>query len=138
MTPYRLIEHTADGGLVIEAANAEALFAEAALALADQVVDRRSLRAVESRTVTAEAMDWTDLMINWLREVLYLMNGEQWLVKEAAVETLSETRLSARLAGESFDPARHALKSEIKAVTYHQARVDHQGGLWRARVILDL
>ncbi len=138
MSPYRLIEHTADGGLLVEAPEPAALFAEAALALADQIADRETVRAVEQRVLSVRGADWTDLMVNWLREVLYLFNGEQWLVKAVRITAIAETHLTARLEGEAFDLRRHELKEEIKAVTYHQAGVRSEARRWQARVIFDL
>lgn len=138
MTPYRLIEHTADGGLVVEAASVEALFAEAGLALTAQIVDPARIRVRQWRKMAVDGSDWTDLMVNWLRELLYLFNGELWLAGQVDVERLTPVGLEARLGGEAFDPARHEVKNEIKAITYHQADVKNEGGLWRAQVIFDL
>jgi SHS2 domain-containing protein len=54
------------------------------------------------------------------------------------VSDISETRVIAQLAGEPYDEQRHAFESEVKAVTYHQLEVRHDGEGWRGRVILDL
>ena len=48
------------------------------------------------------------------------------------------TALTAELAGEPYAPARHDVRTEVKAVTYHQLSVTRQAGGWVARVILDL
>jgi len=47
-------------------------------------------------------------------------------------------RLKALLRGETYDPARHRIKQEIKAVTYHQAAVEKTAAGWRARVVFDV
>jgi SHS2 domain-containing protein len=54
------------------------------------------------------------------------------------IETIDETRLSARLAGERLDYDRHEFETEIKAVTYHQLTVRQENGRWSARVIFDV
>jgi SHS2 domain-containing protein len=138
LTPYRLIEHTADGGMVVEAATAEALFAEAALALMDQIVDPRAIQVRQWRVLAVSGADWTDLMVNWLRELLYLFNGELWLAGQVNMGPLAPHGLEARLGGEAFDETRHEVKNEIKAVTYHRAEVKWADGRWRAQVIFDL
>ncbi|HDI60483.1 MAG TPA: archease [Desulfobacteraceae bacterium] len=138
MTPYLPIEHTADGGLTVEAATAEALFAEAALALVAQIVDPVHIQVRQWRELALGGADWTDLMVNWLREVLYLFNGELWLAGKVEMGRLAPAGLAARLGGEAFDRTRHDVKNEIKAVTYHQARVKFENGRWRAQVIFDL
>ncbi|MGZ3608142.1 MAG: archease [Syntrophales bacterium] len=42
------------------------------------------------------------------------------------------------MAGEPFDPAKHTINTEIKAVTYHQAAVKEAQGMWTGRVIFDV
>ena len=46
--------------------------------------------------------------------------------------------LVAKLTGEAYDPSRHEIKVEIKAVTYHQLTIKQEGGQWVGRVILDI
>jgi SHS2 domain-containing protein len=46
--------------------------------------------------------------------------------------------MKARARGEVFQEERHVIKTEIKAVTYHQIQVKEEKGSWRARIILDL
>ena len=82
--------------------------------------------------------DWADLMINWLREILYLWNGKERLVKSADITSLSETRLTAQVPFDPYDPDRHVIKTEIKAVTYHQIQVKRTPSGWTARIIFDI
>lgn len=124
--------------MVVEAATAEALFAEAALALMDQIVDPRAIQVRQWRVLAVSGADWTDLMVNWLRELLYLFNGELWLAGQVNMGPLAPHGLEARLGGEAFDETRHEVKNEIKAVTYHRAEVKWADGRWRAQVIFDL
>jgi len=42
------------------------------------------------------------------------------------------------MRGERFDAARHPLKVQVKAVTYHGLEVARDEGGWRARVIFDI
>ncbi len=42
------------------------------------------------------------------------------------------------VVGEPYDPSRHTVLAQIKAVTYHQVRVAQDAGEWSARVILDV
>ena len=136
--PYRLIDHTADFGIEVFAGDAGALFSEAARAMFDQVVDRRRLDGEGRRPVVVTGTDWTDLMVNWLRELLYLWNGERILVRRVAIRGIAPDRISATALVDKYDPARHDIESEIKAVTYHQARVVPGPGRWSARVIFDV
>ena len=50
-----------------------------------------------------------------------------------------EAGLTATAFGEPFDPARHGIGREVKAVTYHGLSVERQpDGTWLAEVIVDI
>jgi hypothetical protein len=40
-----------------------------------------------------------------------------------------------KLTGEQFDPRRHLMLTELKAVTYHQLNLARAGGEWKARIV---
>jgi len=134
---YELIDHTADMGIHVFGGNAEDLFQNAAMALMDQLVETAGLFAREEKRITIEGNDWPDLMVNWLREILYLWAGEEILVQSVQIETIAENSLAAHLWVDPFSSGRHTLKTEIKAVTYHQAQTFDTGSRWEARVIFD-
>ena len=48
------------------------------------------------------------------------------------------SRLHAVLETVPFNPERHEIINEIKAVTYHQIEVAEKGDHWEAQVIFDL
>ncbi len=135
---YRIIDHTADTGIAVSAADGRSLFENAALALFDLLTDLDRVVGTETLNLTVAGQDWPDLMVNWLRELLYLWVGREFLVKAVRVHGLDEYRLSATLAVERFDPERHVIKTEIKAVTYHQLAVASGPGGWRAQIIFDI
>jgi SHS2 domain-containing protein len=135
---YRLIDHTADTGVVLEAADGPSLFENAAFALFDLLTDLKRVEGRQSLTLGVTGQDWPDLMVAWMRELLYLWVGRGLLVGSARVEGLEEFRLGATLAVEPFDPRRHAIKTEIKAVTYHQLAVTSGPEGWRARIVFDI
>ena len=84
---YRFMDHTADFRLEIFGLDAGDLFVQAAGALTDLIVDPKPLQGRHQRTLTVSGDDWADLMVNWLRELLYLWNGEQLLVRDVTAPT---------------------------------------------------
>jgi SHS2 domain-containing protein len=52
--------------------------------------------------------------------------------------TVTETGLKGRAWGEPLDPTRHVLAHEVKAITYHELRVEQEGDEWVAEVIVDI
>jgi SHS2 domain-containing protein len=138
MKPYHAFDHTADLGLVITGASEADLFANAAYAVFDIITDLDRVEARETRRIVAEGDSREDLLINFLREILYLYNGERWLLKGLRIIQLSEKGLEAEVRGELFDSGKHEICKEIKAVTYHQAQVSQTPAGWTARVIFDV
>lgn len=138
MKPYQPFDHTADLGLVIRGANEEDLFANAAFAVFDIITDLGRVEARETRRILVEGDSREDLLINFLREVLYLYNGERWLMKGLRVTRVGERVLEAEALGEPFDGQKHEICKEIKAVTYHQAEIRKTPDGWTARVIFDV
>jgi SHS2 domain-containing protein len=96
------------------------------------------LKGRDSCNITASGEDWSDLMINWLREILYLWNGREMLVKSVQILSLSENKISAKIYFDAYMPDRHTIKTEIKAVTYHQILVKSSPSGWEAQIIFDI
>ena len=135
-------DHTADIGFDLEAGSLAELYVEAAAAFTDTIADLETVRQVEERQLQVVAEDPETLMVNWLEELLFCLDSDQFLVSRAEIE-LDELEgggleLSAWVAGERFDPDRHPANVAIKGVTYHQLAVRRDGDRWRARVILDI
>ena len=135
---YHLIDHTADFGIQVFGTDSRELFSNAALALFDVITEMDELNGDDSCDITSSGEDWSDLMINWLREILYLWNGREMLVKSVQVLSLSEHNISARIYFDAYLPDRHTIKTEIKAVTYHQIQVKRSPSGWKAQIIFDI
>ena len=135
---YKLIDHTADFGIQVFGADSQELFTNAALALFDVITETDMLKSLDSCNITASGEDWSDLMVNWLREILYLWNGKEMLVKAVQILSLSEKKISAKIYFDAYMPDRHIINTEIKAVTYHQIQVKSSPSGWEARVIFDI
>ena len=135
---YELIDHTADFGILVHGSRVEDLFHHAALALMDQLVEAATPCERQTRQLLVEGSDWPDLMVNWLREILFLWVGEERLVRSVQIEALTSNKLSAQVQTEVYASQYHVIKTEIKAVTYHQIQVADRGHRWEARIIFDI
>ena len=145
MPNYKFFDHTADIGVEISGRTKKELFANAAKALFDVLIENKDSKSksVEKtqkrqRTLTVDGADMEDLLINFLREILYLFNGEEWVVSHCKIMEYGNKRLKAQLIGEPYKKKKHSIKSEIKAVTYSGLSVEKQKSGWRARVIFDV
>lgn len=138
MAPYRLLEHTADIGLLASAASIEELFAEAARGLLLLLGGAPPARPQLEQVVEVAAGDREELLVNWLNELLFLLETRRFYLAECRIEALTPTRLRATLYGEALDLSRHTFARDAKAVTHHRLLLEEQNGTWQARVYVDL
>jgi SHS2 domain-containing protein len=136
---YREIEHTADVGLELEAPDLKAAFELAAASMFDLMCDLDGVGDDVSRTVRVRARDadLENMMVRWLSELLFVFATEGLLLSRFDVRKLTRDAIEADVAGERYDPSRHAFKTELKAVTYHDMAVEEVDGRWHVRVIFD-
>jgi len=135
---YTLIDHTADFGIHVFGENEKALFENAGLAMFELLVDAGRPGECRRRIVVVEGSDWPDLMVNWLRELLYLWTGEENILRSIEVEELTPYRITAQVNLEPFQAEQHSILNEIKAVTYHQIQAGPKGDHWEAKIIFDI
>ncbi|HON58978.1 MAG TPA: archease [Smithella sp.] len=143
MSNYKFFDHTADIGIEVTGRTRKALFVNASDALFDVMIENRAGRGTENaqghrRSITVEGTDVAELLVNFLRELLYLFNGEKFITGRCDITRLSSQVLEASLAGELFDSGKHLIKIEIKAVTYSGLIVEKIKKGWRARIIFDV
>jgi len=136
--PYQTFDHTADLGILVQAESSIALFEEAARALSEQICGPRPFKATGETRVKVTGRDWPDLMINWLRELLYLVNGKNLVFGPIGIQVLNEFSLEAVVPVDNAGCSPHDMVNEIKAVTYHQLQVEPRADGWQARIIFDI
>jgi SHS2 domain-containing protein len=136
--PYTLLDHTADLKIRVSGTDPADLFKNAGLALFDLITRPDRLKPGEVIEVSVIGDDAADLMVNYLRELLYLWTGEEKLVDRIEIVHLSDNAVSARVSADCYQPERHEIRHEIKAVTYHQIEVSRTGDGWQAMVVFDV
>lgn len=140
---YQLLEHTADLFVRYEAPDLAGLFAVAAQSLGELTFGSQQVRTAESRHVAIGPEKLSELFLDWLRELLYLLSTEGFCVARAQVELSLEREpdcysLKAELLGEPVDSARHTARLEIKTPTYHRYRIESGESGWQADVLFDV
>ena len=134
---FEFIDHTADAGIRVEAPTLEDLFETAGLAFSELVTSVDSLDCRVERRFKLQEDDIETLLVSWLHELLYLLDTEDLVFGRFQVK-LHDFSLEAVAWGEGFDPNIHTIKTEIKAVTYHQLEVVKSDRGWQAQVIFDI
>ncbi len=138
MKRFEILDHTADIGIIAYGEDLKTLFQNAGRVFFHLITDLRKVKRRAERRINIEGESLDRLMVDWLSELLYLHDVENLLFKEFKVESVGEDGLKAVAKGEPFQEGGHAIKTEIKAVTYHRIEVRQEKGYWRAQVILDL
>ena len=104
MTLYKLIDHTADLGMEVTGRTKRELFTKAALSLMDIVVERKGTPSgLQEKALTIEGSDPADLLINFLREILYLFNAEAVIIGKCEITKCGNKTLDARLWLEPYN-----------------------------------
>lgn len=155
---FSFFDHTGDIGVRLEGRTLDDLFESAAAAFTETITDPATIEPRRPVAITLESSALDLLLVDWLSELLYRFEVEQFLVgavqahvgsnpggngsnaaaaKDAATATAVPS-LQATLVGEPFDASRHAVKVLVKAITYHALEVHQDAHGWHATVVLDI
>ena len=135
---HELFEHTADLGLRATAPDLNALFAEMAACLVSAMVeDPASVQPTQEVRIEIAGIDRDYLLFDWLKELLLRFETDRMLFASCEVN-VTESGLNATVRGETYDLARHVLSHEVKAITYHELKVEKTADGWLAEVIVDI
>jgi SHS2 domain-containing protein len=136
---YRITKRQSELAVRVIGNSQADLFANSALALFDvMVADVGNIESKERLPLEVEGTDRDDLMVNWVRELLYLYQGSGYLLREFLIREVKDTVVKAEVAGEKIDPDRHEIQQEIAAVAFHKSRMEKTGNQWIAQVIFEL
>ena len=129
---------TADVGVWATGPTAAALLEALGLGLTALTTDLRTVRPRTERAVSASAEDAPSLVVAFLSELLILRDTDAFVPRTIRARTVGSppTAVVASLTGETFDPERHVVRAQVKAVTFHRLLFDPERG--RARVIVDI
>jgi SHS2 domain-containing protein len=135
MKKYKVIDHEADIGFEVYGRALEELFTNAAHAVFSLIVDTGTVKPRIGKRLEVKGNG--ELLIVFLNELLYLFDAEGFIPKDLSLK-IESGRVTGNIAGELFDPLRHTIKKEVKAVTYHKFSIRKEGDMFKGRFILDI
>src|SRR4030065_2490871 len=138
MKRFKVLDHTADIGLIVYGEDLRTLFENAGEAFFHLITDLKKVRRRVERRIHIGGESLDRLMVDWLSELLYLHDVENLLFKGFKVESVGEDGLKAIVRGEPFQEGINEIKTEVKQGTYHRIEVRQKNGRWGAQVIQDL
>jgi len=135
---YRILEHPSDIGIEARGPSLARAFEESARGFMSVILDPTLVESRESMEIALRGSDQAQLLVKWLSEILYLYDGRGFVCAEFRISRLGKTYLNATVGGEPFTPSKHRTHLDVKAVTYHQLRIqeNQEGAL--VRVYLDI
>jgi SHS2 domain-containing protein len=129
---HRFVEHVGEVEVELEAASEVGIF-EAALAAFADLVGASAGGEPVAHVVELATDDHALLLVDWLSELVFLAEVEQFVPEHLAGIQLDEKGLRATVAGRRDHP-RHL----VKAVTLSKLELEQEGGMWHGRVVLDV
>ena len=130
---YIWIEHTAELELAIAAHSRAAVFEDALSALAELIAPDGPTGRPVRHTLTVRASDGEALLADWLSELVFLADTEEFVPERVEELALSDRSLRAVVSGRTGRPSQL-----VKAVTYHGLELHEEADGFRARIVLDV
>jgi len=137
---YETFEHVADVGVRGYGATPEEAFAGGARAMFSVMVELERVEPLTGVEVECSAPEIETLFVEWLNELLFISDSRGMVFSEFELEIREDgTALKGRAQGEELVPEKHRPKTEVKAATYSQLKVEKtEDGRWVAQCIVDV
>jgi SHS2 domain-containing protein len=134
MKRFEEIPHTADWSFRAFGKDLRELFENAAFALfaLEGAIANEANEA--ARAVQVTGIDYESLLVNWLSELLYMQESQREVYHRFHVESLTATALRAQVLG----TPNTRIDKIIKAVTYHNLKIEQTTNGWEAVVVVDV
>lgn len=135
---YEILDHTADVCIRVSGRTFSEFLRTAALAMMDQITDRNRVESVieEVFEVTGETKE--EVLVRMLSEILYLHHAKKLVFKDIELDMRERDTLNGIIKGEEFDPGKHELALDIKAVTYHNLNIVRVNDKFIADIVFDI
>ena len=138
MGGFKFVDHTADIAVEITGNSLIDLFETAFYALKEIVIEQNDSRISREISIKLSAESFSELLINFLSELNYFTQVKKFIIKSISEIRIDDRVLSCNILYEVFDPGKHELKEEIKAVTYHQLNLQEVDNHYIATVVFDI
>jgi len=137
---FEVLDHTADATIRAYGDTLAELLENAAYGMISLGYDPDSVSAERLLPLQVEAATPADLLMAWLKEILYLGETEGLafaLVQAEAIRSLGGFAAEGRVWGQPWADTVRRRGAVVKAITYHKLSVEERDG-WRATVTFDV
>jgi SHS2 domain-containing protein len=138
---YNFKDHTADIAVDVEADSLSELFTAAAFSWRESISDHKNNDSFENKSLAFHDESLEILLVSFLSELNFLFQSEHWMmssVQQIDIQKKNTWNLSSMITGGYFSRNEMKLKSEIKAITYHQMEIREKNGKFSTRIVFDI
>lgn len=138
---YELLPHKADIAIKGYGKSFEEAFCEAAKAMFSIMAELEDVKPVGEVKISVKAQTLEELLIAWLNELLSeaSLNNVLFSYFEAKIrKTNSEYILEGIARGETINPKKHRLKTEVKGASFAGLKVAEENGRFIAQCVVDV
>jgi SHS2 domain-containing protein len=138
MKKYDILEHTADFAIRVYGAQKTDLLINGREAIFSEIIDYQPKPKI-SRVIEIKSESFETLVVDWLNELISLFYSEGFLAAECKINIDEAARkLYANVRGENIELKDSIIKTEIKAVTYHNLCLENRGKIWSLDIVVDV
>jgi SHS2 domain-containing protein len=135
---YTVLKRTSDLSIRVQGKTQAELLSNSASALFDLMTDLEKVQVRENLPLEVEGVDRDDLIVNWIRELLYLFQGSGYLLREFKIHEARDDYVRAEVSGEKYHPDLHEILRDIRSLIYQQCRMEKTGDQWLARLSFEV
>lgn len=135
MKKYEILEHKADLKIRVFGKTKKELFLNAVLAMASGLRPENRKQKTESRKIKIKSSNLETLLVDFLSEVLYLVQVNKEIYINVEFNKFSGNEIEAELSGQKVE----RFGEDIKAVTYYNLDVrQRDDDNWEAIILFDI
>lgn len=141
MKRYEFLEHTADVAVRAYGGSLKELFTSSAYAMFSVLVSKKKNRpdpVLKEVIIKKEEEELEGLLKSWLDELLFYFSSQHLILHRVKALVIKDHLLEASVLLEIFDEDYFEKENEIKAVTYHELKVERIRNRWQAHIIFDV
>ncbi|OGZ32099.1 MAG: hypothetical protein A2V69_01375 [Candidatus Portnoybacteria bacterium RBG_13_40_8] len=130
---YEILDHPSDVRVRVFGDTKEELFSNAMRGM-NEVLKSVSLKKAVNQRVVVNSFDLNALLVDFLSEVLYLSQVNKEIYTDIKFNKFSDKELEGELIGNTIE----SFAEDIKAVTYHDLKIEKKDGLYEATILFDI
>jgi len=134
---FEFLEHTGDIKFRAYGKTLNEAFENVARAISSFLSNENNIKSKKTKSVEISGHDMNSLLYNYIEEILYLIDAENFIVSKAKVSVNEkENSLKAEFKGD--DVSNYSGLDQIKAATYHDMYVKKTKSGYEIQTVVDV